>query len=294
MPHNEGQADITVLGLGAMGSAFARTLLRAGKRVTVWNRTSDRAIALANEGTILATDVAKAVAASPLTLILLLDHAAVNDILTDEVLAAAANRTLVNFTTAQDVELDALARRVRSANARYVSGGIVAYPRKIGGVETSIFYSGDATAYNEHEGVLRLLAGAQQFVGSDPSLAMTVYLALGVAIFPLIGGLFEAAAWAEARGFTPAKMFECVRSVGIPFLNDAIDEYGRRIASRDYDGSQASIDTFASGFGAVRADMKRAGVRTNAFDSISHYLKIGQNKGFGSLDISAVYQLMRE
>nr|WP_254911540.1 NAD(P)-binding domain-containing protein [Sphingomonas sp. CDS-1] len=294
MLHNEGQTDVTVLGLGAMGAAFARTLIRAGKRVTVWNRTTDRATALIAEGAILAPDVAAATAASPLTLIILLDHAAVSDILTEEVLSASADRTLVNLTTAQSAELDELAERVRNAGAHYISGGIVSYPRKIGDVDTTIFYSGDTEAFQEHEGSLRILAGAQQFVGSDPSLAMMVYLAVGVAALPMIGGLFEAAAWAEARGFPPTRMFECVRSVGLPFLSDAIKEYSRRIASGDYDGSQASIDTFASGFDSIRSDMRSAGVRANAFDSILNYVQMGQDKGLGASDISALYQIMRE
>ena len=34
---------VTVLGLGGMGSALARALLRGGRNVTVWNRTPSRA-----------------------------------------------------------------------------------------------------------------------------------------------------------------------------------------------------------------------------------------------------------
>src|SRR5690606_22683771 len=33
------QSPVTVLGLGAMGQAFAATLLKGGRTVTVWNRT---------------------------------------------------------------------------------------------------------------------------------------------------------------------------------------------------------------------------------------------------------------
>ena len=33
--------DITIIGLGVMGTALARTLLENGYSVTVWNRTSE-------------------------------------------------------------------------------------------------------------------------------------------------------------------------------------------------------------------------------------------------------------
>jgi 3-hydroxyisobutyrate dehydrogenase-like beta-hydroxyacid dehydrogenase len=40
---------IAFLGLGKMGSAMARRLLAAGHEVTVWNRTRERADALAGK-----------------------------------------------------------------------------------------------------------------------------------------------------------------------------------------------------------------------------------------------------
>ena len=39
-------SSITVIGLGQMGSALARTLLSAGNLVTVWNRSQDKIPAL--------------------------------------------------------------------------------------------------------------------------------------------------------------------------------------------------------------------------------------------------------
>ena len=41
---------IAVLGTGTMGAAMARNLLAAGYRVRVWNRSSERAAALAADG----------------------------------------------------------------------------------------------------------------------------------------------------------------------------------------------------------------------------------------------------
>ena len=43
-------SDISVIGLGAMGSALARTLLQNNYAVTVWNRSADKAAPLAEAG----------------------------------------------------------------------------------------------------------------------------------------------------------------------------------------------------------------------------------------------------
>ena len=46
--------EVGIIGIGIMGRAMARSLLRAGFRVWVWNRTRSKAEALAQEGAILA------------------------------------------------------------------------------------------------------------------------------------------------------------------------------------------------------------------------------------------------
>ena len=52
----EHKTPVTVIGLGAMGSALASALVRAGHPTTVWNRTP-RAV----EGAKVASSVAEAV-----------------------------------------------------------------------------------------------------------------------------------------------------------------------------------------------------------------------------------------
>jgi 3-hydroxyisobutyrate dehydrogenase-like beta-hydroxyacid dehydrogenase len=63
--------EVSVIGLGVMGSALARTLLRHGYRVTVWNRTSAKAKPLISDGALLADDAAAAVSATPIVLVAL-------------------------------------------------------------------------------------------------------------------------------------------------------------------------------------------------------------------------------
>src|SRR5260370_1862998 len=52
--------DIGFIGLGTMGAGIARSLLRAGHHVTVYNRTRERAEALRKDGASVATSVAEA------------------------------------------------------------------------------------------------------------------------------------------------------------------------------------------------------------------------------------------
>lgn len=292
MVHSKTATDVTILGLGAMGSAFAATLLKAGKRVTVWNRTTARADALVENGALLAPDVAAAIAASPISLVIFLDQDAVDTALTDAVLAAGAGTTLVNLTTAAYDEHRALAERAHSAGLAYLSGGIFAYPRNIGDTDTTIFYSGDEAAFERHAALLRLLAGAQVHVGADPGMAGTVFLAMAAAAAPALIALFEAAAWGEARGIPPADMCRYARSVIIPFLDDSFAENGRRLATEDLDGGQATIDTFAAAFEVIASEMKAAGGGMRSIDLTLDYVRRGQANDLGAKDFAALYGLV--
>lgn len=74
--------DVTVLGLGAMGSALARALVGAGHRTVVWNRTGSRAEPLVALGAEAAPDPAAAVAGADVVIVSLVDGEAATAVLT--------------------------------------------------------------------------------------------------------------------------------------------------------------------------------------------------------------------
>ena len=56
---------IAVLGTGIMGAGMTRSLLREGLEVTVWNRSTEKAKPLADDGARVAVTAADAVAEAP-------------------------------------------------------------------------------------------------------------------------------------------------------------------------------------------------------------------------------------
>ena len=73
--------NVSVLGLGLMGSALAEALLNAGHDVTVWNRTRARVGPLTEKGAHDAASAAEAIDASHVTLVCVTNHAAAMEIL---------------------------------------------------------------------------------------------------------------------------------------------------------------------------------------------------------------------
>ncbi|RFU40563.1 NAD(P)-dependent oxidoreductase [Actinomadura logoneensis] len=194
---------ITMLGLGAMGAAVARSWLSAGYELTVWNRTASRAEPLAAEGAKAAASAAEAVAASPLVVVCLLDDASVEEALAD---ADLTGKDLVNLTTGTPEQARARAAWAAGRGAaRYLDGGIMAVPPMIGVPESGgyVFYSGSGELFEEAQKALSVPAGAR-YVGEDPGSAALHDVALLSAMTGMFAGVSHAFALMRGTDVPPS------------------------------------------------------------------------------------------
>lgn len=192
---------ITLLGLGAMGSAIGRAWLAAGYELTVWNRTASRAEPLTAEGAKVAASAAGAVAASPLVVACLLDDASVAEALAG---ADLAGKDLVNITTGTPDDARTRAAWAAGKGARYLDGGIMAVPPMIGVPESGayVFYSGSEALLDEHRAALTVPAGVR-YVGEDPGSASLHDVALLSAMTGMFAGVSHAFALMRGTDVPP-------------------------------------------------------------------------------------------
>lgn len=195
------KSRIALLGLGAMGTALARTWLASGHPLTVWNRTSSRAEPLAAEGATIAVTAAEAVATSDLVVVCLLDDASVGEALAD---ADLAGKDLVNLTTGTPDQARARAGWAEKRGARFLDGGIMAVPPMIGVPESGgyVLYSGSRALFDTHRGTLAVPAGTR-YVGADPGFAALHDVALLSALTGMLAGLSHAFALIRREDIAP-------------------------------------------------------------------------------------------
>ncbi|MGW4606243.1 NAD(P)-dependent oxidoreductase [Streptomyces sp. NPDC004532] len=198
------KTSVTLLGLGAMGTALARTWLVTGHPLTVWNRTPARTAALAAEGASVADSAAEAVAANTLIVVCLLDDASV-----DEALAGTdlVDKDLVNLTTSTPAQARARAEWARERGARYLDGGIMAVPQMIGVPEAGgyVFYSGSRELFERHKETLGIPA-ATTYVGEDAGFAALHDVALLSAMYGMFAGTAHAFALIRNDDIDPASL----------------------------------------------------------------------------------------
>jgi 3-hydroxyisobutyrate dehydrogenase-like beta-hydroxyacid dehydrogenase len=285
---------VSVLGLGAMGSTLARSLMGAGHEVAVWNRTQSRARNLIDDGATDSESAEHAVASSPLLVFCMIDKGATEAILRQEAVAQTLEgRTIVNLSTGSADDARRIGDFVRDRGGRYLDGGIMAYPRDIGKPTTTILYSGDADGFAEHRAVLVGMAGNAEFLGEDPGTASVLYLALYAYYFGAVTAFLEGAALAE-RAHVEPETFRRLSAVANTMLADGLADITCRIAEGNYAGDQATIDVHYAGQLVVRDAYINEGIGYETTRAYLHYLEQVKRSGNGHMDIAALYAVVKQ
>jgi len=281
--------EVTVLGLGAMGRALAGSLLDAGHRETVWNRTASRGDDLAARGAVRAATPTAAIAASGLVIVCLLDHDAVREVL-QPAAGAVRGRTLADLTNGTPAQARELAAWVEGHGAEFLDGGIMAVPSMLGRAGF-VLYSGSRAAFERYGPALAAL-GEPRFTGDDPGAAALFDLALLAAMYGMYGGFLHAVALIRASGwpasdFAPmAASWLTAMTAGLPSMAAAVDS--------GTDGTPGSgIAMQATGFGNLLDAGDDAGIRSDLLAPMGALLQRAVEAGLGDHGIAALAGLLQ-
>lgn len=284
--------EVTVIGLGAMGSALARAFADAGRRVMVWNRSPDRTRAAAAVGADVADSVAEAVAASPLVVFCLWDYTAADEILGQEgVSGALRGKVVAQLSTGSSEEASAFAARLRACGATFLAGGIMCYPRAVGDQDTVILYSGDRHAFLAYQDVLETLAPSQRFVGEDPGDVAVVYTAVWGFYFTAMAGLFDGLALVDTAGISRDHVEGMLEPMSRKFVEGARDVI-ERLDAGNFSGDQSTIQAHVDGIRATCEDIRTRGVEPRMLDAFVAQLEVAAAKGRGGHDVAAVVEAL--
>jgi 3-hydroxyisobutyrate dehydrogenase-like beta-hydroxyacid dehydrogenase len=277
-PARPSERAVTVLGLGAMGSALAAATVAAGHRTTVWNRTPGRAGALVESGAREAATVRDAVTASPLVVAVVLDHASVHQTL-DPVADALAGRALVNLVTTTPEESRELAAWAAAHGIDYLDGGIMAVPGMIGGPGAEVLYSGSRAAFDDARPVLDTW-GESTWLGEDPGLAPLYDLALLAGMYAMFAGFFHGVAMVGTAGVS-ATDFARRAAPWLVAMTSGLAEYADVVDRRDYGGPGQQSLAFSDPSDIIRAS-EEAGLATDVVAAVQALVHRQIDAGHGA------------
>jgi 3-hydroxyisobutyrate dehydrogenase-like beta-hydroxyacid dehydrogenase len=288
-------SDVSVIGLGEMGSALARALLQDGHEVTVWNRTIAKAEPLAKEGATPVPDPAAAVVASPIVMACVTDYDATRAILSSaDVRDQLAGRTVVQLSAGTPRESLDLESWVRDHGADYLDGNIQVYPDAIGTPEAVITFAGTEAAFQRCRPILQSLGGAISHVGENAAMASALAYANGMVTMGALLGAIQGALICESVG-VPVDEFTSKLVDDLPSIVGAmVQDLGERIQSNHFDHPQASLQTWALG-AQQSIQLARDSHVDAAFPLfLKEHLQKGIEAGLGSEDLSALVKVLRK
>ena len=181
---------LAVFGAGNMGSALVTALRAANYDVTVWNRTSDKAMPLQSTGAIVSSSAESAASANDCLILSLADCFAAKRVL-ETCRSELMGKRVIQLTTGKPEEARSLSAFVTEAGGRYLDGAIMGFPNHVGTSANTVLYSGNEDVLNECRDVLEAL-GAVNYFGAEPGAASAFDIACLMPIVAMNVGLFQA------------------------------------------------------------------------------------------------------
>lgn len=280
---------VTVLGLGAMGSALAGALLAGGYPTTVWNRSAGRADPLIAKGAVGAGTPAEAIMASRLVIICLLDHQSVHEVLDA---GSLSGRVLINLTSGTPAQARELAAWSSQRDADYLDGGIMAVPPMIATSAAFLLYSGSRSAFDTYRPVLDTL-GESHYLGADPGMAALQDIALLSAMYGMLMGVLHAFALVGTEGIG-ARTFAPLLGRWLGGMSGLASGAAEQIDKRDYTiGVVSNLAMQAAAYGHLLQAAAEQGISPELLAPLGPLMDRRVADGHGHEDLTGVIELLR-
>jgi 3-hydroxyisobutyrate dehydrogenase-like beta-hydroxyacid dehydrogenase len=222
--------DVGFIGLGHMGAPMALSLLKAGHRVTVYNRTRSKAEALASNGAQLAERVADACHGDVL-ITMLSDDAAVESVVfgDDGALSALSRNAIhISMSTISIALSDRLMDAHQRAGQGYVSAPVFGRPEAAAAGKLFVIAAGPDRMLARCQPLFDATAQETFVVGARPSEANLVKLAGNFLIASMLESLGEAFALIRKAGIKADRFLNIL--TGTLFSAPVYRTYGAIIA----------------------------------------------------------------
>jgi 3-hydroxyisobutyrate dehydrogenase-like beta-hydroxyacid dehydrogenase len=182
-------AKIGFLGLGEMGTPMASRLLHAGHDMIVWNRTAQRAVALAQQGAAVASSPAKTAAGANFVITMLATPEALEQVLFGTaglVPALSTGQVLIDMSTVGPDEIHSVAARMPNGVSLVDAPVRGSLPQATSG-RLDIFVGATDENYERVRPILESLGSVRHVGGQGSGAAMKLVanLTLAAAIVTL-------------------------------------------------------------------------------------------------------------
>jgi 3-hydroxyisobutyrate dehydrogenase len=282
---------VAVLGTGIMGAGMARSLLRSGLDVTVWNRHSGRAAPLGADGARVAATAAEAVAGVDAVVTMLWDGDSVAEVMTAALPAAPdgvlwAQTSTVSVPDA-GVALPALAGR---HGARYIDAPVLGTRQPAEEGNLTVLAAAPGPLREPVTPLFDAVATRTVWVSERPGDGTRLKLVANSWVGTIVAATAQAIALAQGLGLDPQVFLDMVKggAVDSPYLHLK----GQAMIAGEFSPS-FTVDGAVKDTGIIAAAMREVGTEAAVMEAVARQFTKAAEDGHGGEDMAAVYRAFR-
>jgi 3-hydroxyisobutyrate dehydrogenase len=279
---------VAVLGTGVMGEPMARNIARAGLTVRAWNRTTDRALPLEDDGATVLDRPEEAVEGADVAMTMLADAAATLEVAEAMLPALGDDAVWLQAGTIGLAAIERCAELARERGVTMVDAPVLGTAKPAQDGALTVLAAGPDDAVERCAPVFDAIGQKVVRVGPEPGRATRLKLAINAWVLALTQGTAEAVALGKGLGLELDQMIEALD--GSP--TDA--PYFRMKAKLMDDGqypTSFSLRLAAKDAALMAEAASQAGVETPMLQTIAQRLAEGVDAGYGDEDMAATYRL---
>jgi 3-hydroxyisobutyrate dehydrogenase len=277
---------VAVLGTGIMGAPMARNLAAAGHDVRAWNRTPEKAAALASDDVEPAGEIAEAVRGADVVITMLADGGAVEAV-AEEALPAMGGAVLAQMSTIGPEATARVAEAAEAAGVPFVDAPVLGTKAPAEQGKLVVLASGP-----EDERLVPVFdaVGAKTVWLGEAGAGSRLKLVLNTWLLALTEGLAEAIALAGALGVDPQTFLDTIDGgpIGAPYANLK----GKLMIDGDFPPS-FPLELALKDARLALAAGEEQGLRLGALAAVVEQMERAVEAGHGKADMAATIHASR-
>jgi 3-hydroxyisobutyrate dehydrogenase-like beta-hydroxyacid dehydrogenase len=283
---------IAFIGLGRMGMGMARNLIRGGHTVTVYNRSREKADALASEGARVASSPAVASRGADAVMTMVADDRALEQIVfAEDGIASAIGDDCIHLS--HSTISTALARRLTAEHSArgqgYLSAPVFGRPEAAENRHLLVVVAGPGKHIERCRSLFDAIGRQTFIVGNEPWQANVAKVCGNFIIAGVIEALGEAYATLRKAGVAPESFLEIMNSL---FGSQVIANYGRIIAQEQFEPAGFALQLGLKDVRLVLAAAEECAAPMPLASLVHDHLLSALAQGQGEMDWSSMTQVV--
>lgn len=224
------------IGLGMMGSGIARSLVKAGHTLNVYNRTRSRAEEFSGPGVRVAAEPQDAAAGAEVLITMLADDRAVEDVIAgpsgalESLPEGAVHLGMSTISVALSRRLQSLHQQNRQ---HYVAAPVFGRPEAAAAAKLFIAAAGDPEQIRRCQPIFDAIGQKTFLIDENPASANVVKLTGNFLISTVIESMAEAVSLVRKSGIDPAKFVDLLTNS--LFNAPVFKTYGGMVAAEEFE-----------------------------------------------------------